>query len=155
MDNIGKAKKFALKLLNVRDRSEKEIISSLTENKFSEHDIIEVVLSLKEKGLINDLRFAKEWVDYVLRTSPRSQSLIRQDLVQKGIPENTIEEALSSVVLSEKEVLKNIAAKRLKGLDNLPKTKAKGKLFRYLVSKGFDIEMVDEVIAKVIDDEIE
>ncbi len=109
------------------------------------------------KGLINDLRFAREWVDYVLRTSPRSQSVIRQELVQKGIPENIIDESLSHADFDEKKIVRNLVLEQMKKYVNdvgarhaLP-LQIKAKIFRFLVNKGFDAEMVEEMVDSIID----
>ena len=75
----------ALNLISYRRRSESEIRRRLSER--HSEDVIDLTVErLKEQGLIDDARFAREWCESRMRHSPRSSWAILRELSEKGVP---------------------------------------------------------------------
>ena len=83
----------ALNLISYRQRSESELRRRLSEH--HSEDAVELTIDrLKEQGLIDDARFAREWSDSRTRHSPRSSRAILRELADKGVPRHVAEDAV-------------------------------------------------------------
>ena len=142
----AKAVGYAYRLLNIRPRSEKELQGRLLKKGFGQAIVSEVVSSLKDKHIIDDLKFSRLWIESRMRTSPKGDILLRKELTQKGVEALTIDEALSEKSENEDSVVATLVQKKIKSLEKLPKPEAKRKLFSFLARRGFSFEAIEEVI---------
>ena len=152
----------ALRFLSFRPRSEKEIKDYLSKKssfaKASEGQaeskvesvINSVIEKLKERKFINDTEFAKWWVDQRTRIKPRASRLIKFELKQKGIAKELIDEVFEKDLSSDLEKAKILAEKRMPRYKNEEPKKVYEKMSRFLVSKGFDYDIIKKVIEKVL-----
>jgi len=108
---------------------------------------------LKEKNLINDKEFAKQYVDERLRRKKVGIIKIRSELLKKGINREIIDELLNGFEINDemKENVFFIAEKKfnrlkLRKLDN---KQIKQKLFSFLVNRGYDYDLINETINKI------
>ncbi len=118
-DTLEVAYQRALRLIDHRPRSEKEIRQKLAEKDFSSEQIDQVVEKLIQAKLIQDGDFARLWVENRNEFHPRSRRLVRFELLQKGIAEEHIEEALEGST-EDPELAARAAlsyARRLNGCD--------------------------------------
>lgn len=158
LKEIAEAKRYCLRLLALRARSEKELSSRLEARGISSSASKEALELLKSKGVVNDLGFAREWIDSRLRTSPRSAEALREELRKKGIEESLIDRAISEKAddLDEKALMMRMAKEKIGKEKNSPKKSIKARVFRYLLSKGFESLAAEEVVNSLIgDDETE
>ena len=91
--NLEKGKEYALYLLGYRDRSKNEIVKKLKEKNYDEEVIEEVICYLKEKNLLDDQKFAKEWANYSIKKG-FSRKRVEQELRKKGVEEEIITNTL-------------------------------------------------------------
>jgi len=143
-----KAEKLCLRLLSVRQRSEKEIFDRLKFKGFGLSISKDVVGALRAGGLLDDKKFAEEWVDARLRMNPRSKSALEVELCAKGISIGTIEEVFAGrkKELEDRAIAsKLIESKMLSDKDPID-IKKKAKVYRFLLSKGIDREIAEEMI---------
>jgi regulatory protein len=87
----------ALRYLSYRPRSEYEIRQRLYQRHFDNNSIKAALSRLKEQGLIDDNDFARFWRDNRQSFNPRSQWLTRLELKQKRVPEEIIEQVVSTI----------------------------------------------------------
>jgi regulatory protein len=147
-DTLEKAKQRALGLISYRPRSVKEVQRRLQRAGVDEETIGEVVVSLKEAGLLDDETFTKSWVESRLEASPRSKRMIAWELRQKGVSESTIDASLGEV--SDEESAYRLAQKRWPRVAHLhPALERKRKLTEYLARHGFAFDVIQDVIAKL------
>lgn len=93
---IQKALGRALNLISYRQRTESELRRRLSEK--SAPDVVEAVVErLKERGLIDDANYAREWADSRTRRSPRSSRMIVRELVSKGIAPSLAESSVEDL----------------------------------------------------------
>lgn len=155
---ISEAKRYCLRLLALRARAEKELDSRLKAKGIGPSARKEALEFLKGKGVVNDLEFAREWIDSRLRTSPRSAEALREELRKKGIEDSLIDSAILEKAddLDEKALMLRMAKEKIGKEKDIPKKNIKAKVFRYLVSKGFDSFAAEEAVNGLIgDDEAE
>jgi len=151
-DMLTRAKNHAYNVLSTRARSEKELTVELTKKRFTIEAISDTITFLKKKGLLDDAKFARDWVESTRRLRPSGISSIRKDLDKKGISSEIIDNVVSGQVVEEKDIIRNLAKDRLKKMRGVPKVKAKRRLFDFLMRRGFNSDgleaIVDEVIQK-------
>ena len=90
-----KADAAALRLLAIRDRTVSEMRSHL-ERRFGAELAERTVTKLLSQGLLNDTDFAHHWRQNREKRKPRGLTMIKQELRQRGIAEDTIEAALEN-----------------------------------------------------------
>ncbi len=145
-----KAKAYAYNLLRVQPRSEKELSFRLKKKGFSESTSKETVSLFKKNGLLNDLKFARAWVDARLKSNPKGDIVLRYELTTKGISGNIIDKVLSENPECEEVIAKRLAGDRIKALRGLPELKAKKRLHDYLARRGFKHDIIEEVVNRVV-----
>ncbi len=138
----------ALHFLSFRPRTEKEVRQNLLSKEFEAELVEEVINKLKEKRLIDDLQFARAWVENRNAYRPRGQRALAVELQQKGVSRKAIDEALAGMG-DETELAVSAArkyAKRLQGEDWMVFRK---KLSAFLGRRGFSYESISGTVRRV------
>lgn len=89
-DAYDQAKRAAVRLLEIRPRSERELRERLRQRGVDTTSIDAVCQRLRETGLINDQAFANYLVEQRQRNAQRGGQAIRNDLRKHGIDSDTI-----------------------------------------------------------------
>ena len=146
---MNEALRLAFRLLKFRPRSEYELHQRLKRRGFSESARKEALLFLKEKGLVNDLEFARMWLGSRIK-KPLGINRIKQELRIKGIDKDIIEQVLGSISnYSEEAVIKDLVCRRWEKLKHIQHQKAKRRIFSYLLRRGFSSDMIQEAIDQI------
>jgi len=136
---------YAFYLLKLRDRSIGEMREKMERKEYTEQEIKETVDFLVEKDFLDDERFTRNFVRYKKEIKPVGRYWLLNKLREKKIDNEIIEKVLSEN-LDEKTEVEEIAKIWLSRNKNLSKEKVYQKLSRYLISRGFDWEIVKEII---------
>ncbi len=131
----------ALRFLAYRPRSELEMKQRLYKHGFREEIINKVLLRLREQKLINDVAFAQYWKESRLSFNPRSRWLIKHELMKKGIPGETADEATGD--LDDTANAYKAGFKKARLLSSLDYNEFRRRLFNYLKWRGFNYEIID------------
>jgi regulatory protein len=137
-----------LGLLNYKQRSSHEIRQKLNEKGFSSEQIDNVLDKLEHAGLIQDGKFAEMWVENRNAFHPRSQRLIRLELLQKGIAAEEIDKALVGSA-EDAELATQAAMQQIRKYSNLGWEEFRKKLSAYLLRRGFSYGTVAPVVRSV------
>lgn len=159
---VGKLMDRMYNLFSIRARSEKEVrdyfrIKSFKLKVKGNEQISEIVIDsligkLKQKGMINDLEFAKSWVQARRKSKQKGKTALKSELFQKGIDRDIIEEVLAESSNENEEVLALQALeKKLKSWSNLDKIHFKKKAYEFLGRRGFGYEIISVVVAKMME----
>lgn len=134
---FGKAYDRCLGLLSRRPRSEKEIRDYLKRKGREDELADQIVTKLYGASLLDDGKFAKEWVNWRMMVRPRSRRHLRMELRQKGISQEQIDEALVSLSDdAELAQLIELIEKKRRRYDS------EQKLIAYLARQGYDYDMI-------------
>ena len=167
MDNFEKLYNKALRFLSFRPRSEKEIrnylikkiknkklnIKNELENEKSIETTIDSIISkLKEQKFINDKEFVRWWIEQRTIIKPKAARLIKFELKQKGISDELIENS-ELRIKNDLEKAFDLAQKRMSRYKNEEPKRIYEKLGRFLAAKGFDYDLIKEVIDQVLSKE--
>lgn len=157
---VGKLMDRMYGLFNIRARSEKEVRDYLKRLSFKrklkdQEEISEaaaglLVNKLKQKGLINDEEFALSWIE--ARSKKKGIRVIIQELYQKGIDREIIEEvfSLQSSAISEQQVAEKLLEKKMKAWEKLPPLEFRKKAYEYLLRRGFNYSTTKDIIEKLL-----
>ncbi len=138
----------ALKLINLKPRTEKEIRSKLVADGFSEDQCDTVLQRLCEAGLVEDDRYARQWVENRNELHPRSRMLISMELRHKGIADEVIEQVLEDSATDEDLALMAATqyARKLSIDDGM---EFRRRLSAFLVRRGFSYGTIAPVVRSV------
>jgi len=132
----------AYTIISIRMNSEAEIYRKLSE-KFSKSAVSRVIRRLKELKYLDDKAFAESWVES--RKSSRGRFRLKQELMQKKVNEEIIEQALSGCTEeNEVESARNIVMK--KHLSDLDRDIRSKKICSLLSSRGYSYSVIKKVL---------
>ena len=150
LDLSSKAYDKAIRFLSFRPRSAAEVRRNLEEAEYDE-DVIEATLGrLVEQGCLNDAEFARFWVENRQRFNPKGPQALRQELRQRGVDGEAIDESLSE--LDSDEAAYRAAqprALRLAALAKEDPSAFRQKLGAFLLRRGFPYEVVQQVVKRL------
>lgn len=110
----------ALTLLDYRMRSCAEMRKRLLEREEDSRLVDEVIADLRRCQLLDDVKFAREWVRQ-RQTRGKSRSALRYELLRKGISEEICSEALSTIAEEqEKATAEALVAKKTSAITTVP-----------------------------------
>lgn len=144
--DYGKLYERLLKYALLRPHSTREMqdycrrirLKSKLGQQFDPEDCRQIITILTHKGYINDASFAKSWIESRRLTKSISTRTLRQELKQKGIPDDLIAKTLSEVSYDEQAALHILIAKK----QRLSRYKDKNKLMQYLLHRGFGLDEI-------------
>lgn len=147
---VGKALDRAYNYLSFRARSRQEMVRYFRRRQYDDELIEFLVRRLEAQDLINDERFAREWVEARQLASPRSRIHLQAELREKGITSDTIEAAVTSPAATDEAtaIKALISGKRLR--QRYPENQ---KLMRYLAGKGFRFDAIKAAVEQLGDTE--
>ncbi|GKX66061.1 recombination regulator RecX [Inconstantimicrobium mannanitabidum] len=149
-------KNYTLRILERGYKTEKEIEKKLIEREYSQETISRVQDFLKEYNFIDDRRYTSMYVKDKIKNEGRNK--IKYKLMQKGVAEETIAKTINNV--NEEDEYEGALALCEKKYRILIKRETdsrliKQKIFRFLASKGYDFDLINRIIRKVVNEEYE
>ena len=168
-DEVMRAKNYALRLLReekgntATDESENprpigkskiytksEMEQRLEREGFSNSAIETSIAELIHSGHIRDRKYAENWIVRRQKSNPRGKTLLKNELLDKGIDRETAEQVVAKVETEdETKVALEIAQKRAKQYKRLPVHVAKRRLHGFLARRGFGSEVVRYVLNQI------
>jgi len=137
----------AIKYLDYRERSEAEIRIHLNKRDINESVIEDVIDRLLRSGLVDDRRFAANWVENRLEFRPRGRRALFYELRQKGISEEIIQEMLDSI--NDEELAYQAAIKKAKNYQSLEWDDFRKKMLGFLSRRGFSYDITPTIMTRV------
>jgi len=155
LEQIKEARDYAFRLLSYRSRSSQEMLERLLKKGYENEIVQEVVKDLKRLNYLDDLSFARDWVEARLKQN-RGRILIRRELLKKGIDreviENSIAQGLKKIDSSEDELAWQAIEKRISRYQKLDKTKAYRRIKDFLIRRGFSLEATQNTLDRFFQD---
>jgi regulatory protein len=145
-DVFHKAYEQALRFLSYRPRSQMEVRRYLRGKKGPPTVVDQVVERLTSAGLLDDLAFARFWVENRETFNPRSLSMLRYELQNKGLSAEIIALVLGD--LDEEESAYALALKQARRLSHLDYPAFRRKAAPYLRRRGFPYEVINATVKR-------
>ncbi len=128
----------ALRLIDRRPRSTREVRDNLKKNKVAEADIDAAVERLGRAGLLDDAGFAKMWVENRETFRPTSKRALALELRRKGVADGEIKAAVADT--NDATAADRLAEAKAARLAKLPWPEFRQKLLGILARRGFDFD---------------
>ncbi|MEH0373513.1 recombination regulator RecX [Vibrio mimicus] len=138
--DLAACRQSALQLLSRRDHSEYELQQKLALKGHQTEVIGEVVKYCLELGYLSDVRYAASQARQMVHKGYGEQRL-RQQLKEKRVAEDVIEQVLAEQAIDWFELAKEVAHKKFKSGISLERSQY-AKQVRYLQYRGFGFDQI-------------
>ena len=150
-DEAMRAKNYALSLLRENIYSKTQMTQQLECEGFTSRTVNTIITELIHSGHIHDRLYAEKWIQRRQNTNPRGGTLLKQELIDRGVDPETAEQVISKInVENEIRLAMKIAQKRAKQYKRLPIHVAKRRLHGFLARRGFESDTILQVIRQVL-----
>jgi regulatory protein len=137
----------AFRYLSYRPRSEFELKMHLRKRGFNDSSIQDVLLRLKEQGLLDDLAFAQFWKENRESFSPRSRMMLQRELRQKGVAPYIVAEIADG--MDEEASAYRAAQRKVKKLASADYDNFCRKLGTFLKRRGFNYAVAQHTVNRL------
>ena len=154
----------ALDLLSLRDYSRRELSDKLVTKAWEKKEQKDMDLGslkqqasdicdrLEELGLLNEERFARSYVDELIRRKHLSRSGLKTALIQKGVQRDIIETVLEEVDIDPVEQVRELLATKFKNRD-FSDEKQKTRTVNALLRLGYRYNEIHAAMGEWLEDE--
>lgn len=146
---VDKAYMRSLDYIARRPRSEWEIRDYLRRKEYDSPTIDLILNRLSIKGYVGDVKFAESWVNSRKLLKPTSLRRLKQELQQKHVSSEVIEQVLQQEPEEERDTLRELALKKR----TQSRYQDQQKLMAYLLRQGFGYGDVKTVLAQLQEEE--
>jgi len=144
LNNISLTYKKALNILSFASTTMFLLQQKLLKKGFDNVSISKTIEKLSEKKLINDRKFAENWVSSRLSRNPESPFALKSALMKKGVDRETAEEVLKDFTPDSSMYIEGFEKALSKQLRKTSKTAEKIKMS--LVRKGYPISLINKYL---------
>lgn len=138
---------YALKSINNRYRSIKEVIDLLKRKEFREYLIDFAIDKLINQGYLDDRLFTKLYINNQIVTTNRGPFRIKKDLLDKGVDSSIIDEELDTFTEElQLEKIDKIITKSIKSNHSRGGVILKTKIFNDLKMFGYEPSIINKII---------
>lgn len=139
----------ALQFINHRPRSVEETRRRLLEKGFSEEVVAVTLDKLIEKRWLNDLDFARQWIENRNTFRPRSHKLLAYELRLKGVADDDITQALENHGGDENTLAYQAGIKKAQQCRHEAKLDFQKKVGGSLSRRGFHYGIVKPTVERL------
>ncbi len=137
-----------LKLISTRYKTQREVEKYLYEKGYVASVVYYVIDKLNEYHYIDDERYVQSFINSHKSTCGKLK--IKQQLLQKGVKENIINNALDDENFGQNDEIKRLAEKYMKSKEDTKENYI--KLFKYLMNKGFEYDEIKSALKQNVED---
>lgn len=134
-----------------QERSQQEVRDKLYSYGLHQDEVEEALSELIVQGFINEERFAKAYAGGKFRMKGWGKRKIVQGLKQHRISDYCIKKGLAEIdPEAYYETLLKHAEKKFRNISSHSEYIIKGKMTQHLVGKGFEMDLISDAIAEVL-----
>ena len=147
---LKRAKLRCMNLLKSRDYTEHQLVTKLRQGLYPEEIIDAAVAYVISYGYVDDLRYARSYIECAGQTKSRRQ--IENDLMRKGISREEIRQAYEQCseedsIAAEEELILKLLEKKHFDRQNATYEECR-KMVGFLYRKGFVLDQIYKVIGR-------
>jgi regulatory protein len=143
---VERAREICLRQLHGRARSSGELLTALRQKQVDDHAAAEALRRLTEVGLVDDVRFAEDWIERHGRG--KSRTVVQRDLIRKGIDAEVVRGLIAATPVEEGIEL-SLVARRWPSLRSFPDEVAVRRAAGLLARRGFDPGRAKDLVAEL------
>lgn len=146
-----KARKYAIRYLAYRDRSQHEIICYLKRKKIPTSALNDTLIFLQKNNYINDQHFAIQFGRSRIENKKVGKLRLERELYFKGIEKKIVIEVVNSLYeeFDEMEIAMSCAEKKISSYGSVNCEKKRSRLAMFLKRKGFSSDLIFEVVTNI------
>lgn len=137
----------AINFISYRPRSERETRLRLRKYGCESEQEDNIITRLNSSKLLNDVNFAKLWVENRSEFRPRSKYLLRIELLKKGVSNEIIEDTLKNI--DDSDLAKRAAKQQARKYQMLEWKDFRKKLIAFLNRRGFTYSVIQGLAEKI------
>lgn len=138
----------AAALCSSQEQCSSHIREKLNSWKVSEEDAAKIIGFLQEEKFLDDARFATFYVRDKYRLNGWGKIKLMHMLRQKEISQDLIQEALCQIDQEEyRQTCERLISAKSATLKESNQFKRKGKLFRYAAQRGFESDLIHQILS--------
>lgn len=145
-DETKKAITAALNLIAYRPRAAGELRAKLREKGYTPEAIDAAITRMRELGYLDDEAFAERWIASRQQTRPRSERMLKQELAQKGIDRETIEQTIGEAGVDEFGDALELARKKFDSMALLDRDVRFRRISGFLGRRGYGFDIIRRVM---------
>lgn len=137
----------------LQERSSFEVTQKLILWNINKDEIPKIINELRSDNFLNDERFAEDFARGKFRIKNWGKNKIRLSLQQKKVKQEYIDRAIAKLdELDYFDSLKILAEKKYQLFpDKLSEYEKKVKLYQFLLSKGFENNLIREILDELVE----
>ncbi len=144
---------YAYFFLKFRPRTVKEmrdyLQKKIVKRHWSRDAVEEAIKELKEEQLLNDKEFVRLFVEQRNSAKPKSEFVLKRELIRHGVSKDLIEEYFSDHPQNEEELAEKALMPRWHRFQNLPARERFQKAAAFLMRRGFSFAVVKKTIVEL------
>jgi regulatory protein len=134
-----------------QERCSLEVYKKLDAYELSGSERNHIIQDLKQNNFFSDVRYCSSVVSGKFRINRWGKLKIRAFLKQKNLPIQLIDEALNEIEADAYySTIGQLVQRKSEEIKEKDRYKKKAKLMRYLLSKGFEFDLVNEAVQSVL-----
>ncbi len=149
-DSPDDAKRYCLRLLSYRGRSERELRERLGKKGFSEEVISPTFRYLKQSGYLDDDALAVNLKRQAVEKKLLGYEGIRTFMLKRGLPPEVIRSTLDYDEDGEFKNIHKLVDKKLKSMGNYLTESDKKKLWHFLARRGYSFEIIRKAMKETL-----
>ena len=152
---LHRAREAALRLLDVRPRTKRELATRLAGKGHEQATIDSVLQSLDEQGFLDDRAFAQQWIEEHTRLSSSNTSgkqRLKHELAAKGVAKTVVEELTASITTEDQVALAHAAAAKFtRKFGDHPTQPEIQRTVAHLQRRGFGWDAIKQALPAIPD----
>ena len=136
--------------MTLKARTESEVRERLVGAGFDRGVVARVLDRLKETRVVDDVDFARSWVEERMRRKGAGPQVLVAELEAKGVERSIIDEVVADALPDEAFRAQEVAAELLPRWSRLPLEKQAARLAAALARKGFSEDAVEAGVRAVL-----
>lgn len=146
-DQLKDALRKAAMFCAYQERTQQEVRERLTEWGVFTDDAEAIIAELIQQNYLNEERFAKSFAGGKFRVKGWGKRKIKQHLQQRGISGYNLEQAMKEIAPDDyRTTLSDLLDKKRRSIRDDNPLVVKQKLIRYALSKGYESDLVWQVL---------
>jgi len=150
-DAINQAVNRAIDFLSYRPRSSEEVRQNLVKKDIPETVVSIAMERVQNLGYLDDMAFARFWIENRDTFKPRAPRALRFELRQKGIGDDILD-PLFEEILDVEDSAYRVAVKQIRQYKGKTRQEFKQKLSGKLQRRGFDYGIIKDVIQRLFEE---
>lgn len=139
-----------LRLLAASPKSGQELRKKLAAKGYAAGNIDQALQNLRAQGILDDTRYARDLMTRLTLGKAAGRHKIAFELKRHGIPQKARNELLGTVSNEdETERALGLARPKWSGWSKLDPQKRKKRLYDFLIRKGYDFQIAQDVLQKL------